>query len=185
MSLGAALLLFWWMCHPSPAHSEQVLHCPLCSQTREHVRPCCRVCVRACMCVGVCVITPTILASCPWNISFSCWLSLSPQPLLPLRAPQLLPCKLQACAMQGFVKLFSINWFFFHFFFFLSLGGSIAGCFRSRGSINCRPSIGRRRRTWNRNPASSSGSDSTWWPVSSRKPARGHEAGNDPILEVW
>lgn len=97
----------------------------------------------------VCVITPTILASCPWNIRFSCWLSLSPQPLLPLRPPQLLPCKLQACVMQGFVKLFSINWFF-SIFFFLSLGGSIAGCFRSRGSINCRPSIGRRRQTWNR-----------------------------------
>lgn len=71
--------------------------------------------------------------------------------------------------------------------FFLSfLGGSIAGCFRSRGSINCRPSMGDAGRPGTETqPAPAAPTELGSRMVCSRTHATGHGAGNDPILKVW
>ncbi|OWK56736.1 hypothetical protein RLOC_00007445 [Lonchura striata] len=76
-------------------------------------------------CGQACQITPTILASCPQNIRFL-QLMCGGCLLLPIPTPSSIRSVLFGVLLSRLVLID----FFFHFFF-LSLGGSIAGCSRA------------------------------------------------------
>lgn len=76
-------------------------------------------------CRQACQITPTILASCPQNIRFL-QLMCGGCLLLPIPTPSSIRSVLFGVLLSCLVLID----FFFHFFF-LSLGGSIAGCSRA------------------------------------------------------
>ena len=150
---------------PSPS-SQWTCTCTVLFAPRlRRVRPSCHVFVCLCVCVCVCVRIyvwsrlPYWLPVPGTSAFLAGWAC--PHNHLPLRPHQLLPCKHQACAMQGFVKPFSTNWFFPPFFSFFP-GRVNSWMLQEQRIYQLQTKHGRRRQTWNRNPARSSRSDRTW-----------------------